>query len=292
MNRRKFVSMVGGSIGLAGLSTGCTTRNGSSAGRRLHSIGLQLYTVRDLMAKDAVQTLKDVAAVGYDEVEFAGYHGHEPAQLKMILDDLGMTAPSTHWSPPGLFTDPTSWSDALQETLDSANVLGHRYLVFPWLPDHESLTADDYHRIADVCAATGMICSKAGIQFAYHNHDFEFRELDGQVPMEILLDNTPAGAMQWEMDFYWVRKAGRDPFEYFDRYPGRISMCHVKDMGEGEEMVDVGAGGIDFAALFAQSDIAGLEHYFVEHDNPADPLATIRNSFDYLNSLSFSPSGG
>ncbi len=112
----------------------------------------------------------------------------------------------------------------------------------------------------------GESCREAGLRFGYHNHDFEFETIDGQIPFDVLLDETDPGLVDFELDLFWITKGGEDPLRYFERYPGRFTLCHVKDMAAGGEMVDVGAGGIDFAAIFARAEQAGLKHFFVEHD--------------------------
>ena len=127
------------------------------------------------------------------------------------------------------------------------------------------------------------------MRFAYHNHDFELRSVDGQRPLDLLLKETDPSLVDFEMDLYWVVFGGGDPLDFFNRYPKRFPMVHVKDSAgpPDNRMVDVGQGKIDFRSIFAQSDKAGIKHYFVEHDQPADPIATIRNSYNYLHALRF-----
>lgn len=292
MNRRNFVKTVAGASAGIGFLSGCTSEGQEPEERRLHTLGLQLYTVRELMKEDPIQTLRDVAAIGYDEVEFAGYHGVETGDLRKILDDLGMTTPSAHWMP-SMFTGGIEPIAAeLSEALEDAQTMGHEYLVLPWIDDNDSLTMNDYRAIADTCNQIGEQCRQAGIQLAYHNHAFEFRAIDGILPMDLLLSETDADLMQWEMDFFWVVDGGQQPLEYIERQAGRISLCHVKDRSASGEMVDVGKGTIDFARIFARSGLAGLQHYFVEHDNPADPMETIRASFGHLTQLKYTVDEG
>jgi sugar phosphate isomerase/epimerase len=248
---------------------------------KLDRIGLQLYTVRDRMAKDVDGTLAEVAAAGYREVEFAGYFGKSPQEIRAMLDRHGLAAPSGHIS----LTPAEQWRGAL----DGAHVVGHRYLVVAYIPAEARKTLDDWKRTAESFNRAGAEAKAAGVQFAYHNHDFEFASVQGRLGYDVLLAETDPKLVQLEMDLYWITKGGQDPLAYFARYPGRFPMVHVKDsMGPPEnKMADVGAGTIDFKKIFAQRDQAGIRHFFVEHDQPADALASIRASCEYLKRLDF-----
>ncbi len=248
--------------------------------RKLDRIGLQLYTVRHQMEKDVEGTIARVAATGYREVEFAGYFGKSPRDVRALLDHHGLSSPSSHVS-----LAPDQWRAAL----DAAPVVGHRYLVIAWIPAEERHTLDDYKRWAERLNRAATEAKAAGLQFAYHNHDFEFVPLDGKLPYDVLLTETDPKLVQLEMDLYWMVKGGQDPLAYFARWPGRFPMVHVKDSAgpPDHKMAAVGAGKIDFRKIFAQSDQAGIRHYFVEHDNPDDPFASIRASYDYLQRLEF-----
>lgn len=248
--------------------------------RKLDRIGVQLYTVRHQMEKDFEGTIARVAATGYQEVEFAGYFGRTPRAVRALLDKNGLAAPSSHVS-----LAPAEWRAAL----DAAPVVGHRYLVIAWIPPEQRRTLDDYKRAAERLNRAATEAKAAGLQFAYHNHDFEFQPLDGKLPYDVLLAETDPKLVQLEMDLYWIVKGGQDPLVYFGRWPGRFPMVHVKDSAgpPDHRMVEVGAGKIDFKKIFAQSDQAGIRHYFVEHDEPADPFASIRASCEYLKHLEF-----
>jgi sugar phosphate isomerase/epimerase len=264
-----------GVVGLSGM-----TRWAHAASGSLERIGVQLYTVRTLMEDDFEATLAAVADVGYHEVEFAGYFGRSPEQVKAVLEQTGLSAPACH-VPIGALRDD------LAGTIETVKTIGHEYMVCPWLAPEERGTIEGYRELATFFNEVGTACREAGVRFAYHNHDFEFFPIDGEVPMDVLLDGTDPDVVEFELDLFWITKGGRDPFEYFERYPGRFPLCHVKDMDEEEAMVDVGAGKIDFGSIFASSDQAGLIHYFVEHDSPPDPLASIGASFAHLESLRF-----
>jgi sugar phosphate isomerase/epimerase len=247
---------------------------------RLDKIGIQLYTVRDVLKQDFEGTLSRIGAIGYREVEFAGYFDHTPEQVKAALASAGLTAPATHVGPDNL---DKGW-DAVVHT---AKAIGHEYVIVAWIPEERRKTIDDWKRIAEQLNQAGTACRAAGQQFAYHNHDFEFVPLGDRVPYDILLENTDASLVKLELDLFWITKGGADPLAYFARFPHRFPLVHVKDMTAAGEMVDVGKGVIDWRRLFARRAEAGIRHYFVEHDEPADPLASIRASYQYLRRLEF-----
>ncbi len=291
MNRRTFIrSSAAGLGGLALLGAGCGGEGGSSPspaepgamtnGHALARIGVQLYTVRSILENDFVGGIEKVAAAGYDEVEFAGYFDHSPADVKGLLDRLGLTAPSAHVGLDALKND-------LEAVIEAARVIGHQFVVCPWLAEDQRQTLDDYRGHAAFFNEAGRRFKDAGIQFAYHNHDFEFVPIDGQMPYDLLLAETDADLVKMELDLYWIAYAGQDPLAYFAKHPGRFPLCHVKDMSAERQMVPAGQGTIDFAAVFAQSDEAGLRHYFVEHDNAEDPIQSITASYTYLHTLRF-----
>lgn len=282
MDRRSFVKVAAGAAlgGALGLDRRTPTWAAEAAGtRKLERVGLQLYTVRSLMEKDFEGTLAAVADVGYDEVEFAGYFGRSPQEVREVLAEVGLAAPAAH-------IPLAAFEQDLERILEAAATAGHRILVCPWL-DPQDRTLARYRQLAGFWNEVGATCREAGMRFGYHNHDFEFEPIDGVIPMDLLLEETDPELVEFELDLFWITKGGHDPLRYFERYPGRFTLCHVKDMAEGEAMVEVGRGRIDFAAIFARSEQAGLEHYFVEHDQPADPLASIAASHDHLSRLKF-----
>lgn len=245
-------------------------------------LGIQLYTVRDAMKRDLPGTLAAVATLGYREVEFAGYFGRTPAEIRRLIDDHGLTAPSTHLG----LDDVTDRFDALAET---AHVVGHRYLTVASLDMRTIRTVDDWRRVADAFNKAGVRAKAAGLRFAFHNHSVEFAAVDGRLPMDILLGGTDPALVTFELDLYWAVKAGFDPRTLFARFPGRFELVHLKDAtaAPAREMTDVGAGTMDWRGILAQHAAAGIRHYFVEHDHPADPMDSIRKSANYLKALRF-----
>lgn len=248
------------------------------SGRRLDRIGLQLYTVRDLMQADVARTLERVAEIGYLEVEFAGYFGAAPRRIRELLDGLGLASPSTHLSLRELGPE-------LPRTLELAEAIGHRYLVVPSLDETDRRTLDDFRRVAAALNRAGEAARVRGLQVGYHNHDFELAPIEGIRPYDVLLRETDPALVSFEMDFYWMASGGADPLAYFDRHPGRFHLCHLKDMDPAGDMADVGAGRLDFGALLRRRDEAGLRHFYVEHDHPRDPLGSVRASHRFLRSL-------
>ncbi|MBA2458603.1 MAG: sugar phosphate isomerase/epimerase [Gemmatimonadales bacterium] len=247
---------------------------------RLQAIGIQLYSVRSEMARDFEGTLARLAVIGYQEVEFAGYFDRRPANVKSILERYGLAAPSAHVPIDVLRRD---WA----RTLDAANIIGHRYIVVPWLPEEDRRTLDDYKRVADEFNRLGAEAKRTGIRLAYHNHDSEFVPVDGRLPYDFLLAGTVPALVAFELDLMWIAKGGRDPRAYFRRHPGRFEMVHVKDSTGAPDyrQVDVGAGTFDFRSIFDQHEQAGIRHAFVEHDNPADPLAFAEASYRHLKDI-------
>ncbi len=277
IDRREFIGTMS-ALTASAVFPACRT---ASATNRISKIGVQLYSVRDLMAKDVEGTLAAVAGAGYTEVEFAGYHDKTPAEIKAMLDRHGLVAPSVHTGD----ISPDAWAKAL----DAAHVIGHEYIVMPWIPEERRKTLDQWKAMAADFNRAAASAKAAGVQFAYHNHDFEFKPIEGKVPYDVLLAETDPNLVKLEIDLYWITKGGQDPLAYFARWPGRIPLVHVKD-GKGPPdwaMTEVGSGSIDWKRIFAKSQQAGIQHYFVEHDQPADPIASITASCSYLKKLEF-----
>jgi sugar phosphate isomerase/epimerase len=277
MERREFLTTAGAITLGSMLPPACRTVHGA----KLEKIGIQLYTVRDQMKADFEGTLARIAQIGYKEVEFAGYFDRSPADVRAILERNGLSAPATHM----MSDNPDGWKKAV----DLAKAVGHDYLVAPWIPQERRMTLDGWKRVAEEFNRVGQVAKDAGIQFAYHNHDFEFPKMEGQVPYDVLLQSTDPKLVQLEIDLYWITKGGQDPLAYFARWPGRVPLVHVKDSMGGPEhkMVDVGQGKIEWRRIFAKREQAGIKHFFVEHDQPPQPFDDIAMSYNYLKNLEF-----
>jgi sugar phosphate isomerase/epimerase len=270
-------------VGAAAL-TGLLHRSpfaGLTDGRKLERVGLQLYTVRRNLAADFEGTLARVAATGYKEVEFAGYFDREPDAVRATLDRLKLAAPGAHV--------PLQSLDAWEKTLEVARRIGHRYVVIPSIPREDRQSLEGYRRAAQRLNQAGKAARLAELRLAYHNHDFEFTPIEGKRPYDLLLAETDPTFVEFEMDLYHIIQGGGDPVDYFTRHPGRFPLVHVKDSDASPErhMVDVGQGVIDFRKILARHESAGIRHYFVERDDAADPLASIKVSYEYLSRLEF-----
>jgi len=239
--------------------------------------------VRKELEKDFAGTLEKVAALGFLEVEFAGYFKHTPQEIKTILAHYKLSAPSAHISTAALRGN-------LQEEIEAAEAIGHQYLVCGYVPAEERRSLDDYKILVDLLNGAGERLKKVGIQFAYHNHDFEFMVLEGKLPYDMILVGTDPQMVKMEMDLYWITKAGQDPLKYFSAHPGRFPLVHVKDMDSTPRhfFTEVGQGTIDFKKIFAAAQKAGVNHYFVEQDEtPVSPFSSIDLSINYLRRLEF-----
>jgi sugar phosphate isomerase/epimerase len=296
MNRRTFIES---SLAAAVATAAAPPAWAAAAAHHIDHVGLQLYTVRDLMKQDFDGTIAGVAKIGYTEVEFAGgYFGKSPPEARAALDKNGLTSPSAH-------TPYAVIEKKLPETLDAAHVIGQKFIVCPYI-DAAQRNADGWKRVAELFNRAGETTQKAGIQFAYHNHSFEFEPnegLGGRLPYDFLLAQTDPKLVKMEMDLCWITVGGHDPVSYFNRHPGRFPLVHVKDWikeGNGPQdysgavghpvkeghLANVGGGSIDWKRVFAQSGKAGIQHYFVENDD-AKSLDDTRASYEYLAKLQF-----
>jgi sugar phosphate isomerase/epimerase len=284
MDRRLFVQTIGatGAAAMLPRAVGAGWRPALSAADHIDKVGLQLYTVRNLMQVSVEKTLAEVAQIGYKEVEFAGYFGRPPRAVKQLLDDNGLDSPSAHI---GMDAIRGLWS----RTCADAAEIDQKYLVVASVPDSDMASVDAIKRLADVLHKAADDAREYHIKLAYHNHDAEFVQLDGRPKYDILLEQTGPDWLQMEMDIYWITKGGGDPLYYWSRWPDRFPMVHVKDAGPAPQykMEDVGKGTIDWVKLFSHHKEAGIKHYFVEHDNPPNPLADIKVSYEYLKNLEF-----
>lgn len=283
MNRRVFLNNAfAGALGSMCLAKSNLLAS-TAKKRKLSKIGLQLYTVRRELEKDFEGTLAKVAALGYSEVEFAGYFNRTPQQVKSVLANNRLTSPSVHVLAAGLRGD-------LDQTIDAAKTIGHQYVVCAYLLPNERKSIDDYKRLIELFNEAGERLKKAGLQFCYHNHDFEFTPIEGEIPYDLMLKGTDPNTVRMELDLYWIVKAGQSALKYFSAYPGRFPLVHVKDMDATPKrfFTEVGRGTINFKEIFADSDRAGIKHYFVEQDEtPGSPFDSIMVSINYLKQLEF-----
>lgn len=263
----------------------------------IKTLGVQLYTVRDVLKEDFDGTLAQLAAIGYREVELGDIVDKPPKVVRDALVRHGLVAPSTHVPYKAL-------GENWPKVIEDAKIVGHSYIVNPWIDEEIRNRPDGWKRAAETFNRAGEISKKAGIQFAYHNHWLEFiPTADGKLPYDILLEQCDPDLVKMQMDLCWITVGGQDPLKYFARYPGRFPMVHVKDLkripdaasvrggrfagADMTEITEAGSGVIEWKRIFSHSEQAGIKHYFVEHDNPKKPMDSVRTSYQYLERLRF-----
>jgi sugar phosphate isomerase/epimerase len=301
LNRRKFIQQ----SGMASLGGLMLSKLPSSflPGADLPEPGLQLFTFFNVIDNDVKGTLQQIADTGYKNIESAfsrkgGFYGLKSKEFASLLKDMGMTWKSHHAIgapfklpanaklPVGADGKPIAippmknLRDNYQEIIDALAEAGVPYLVCASTPI-ESL--DEIKASIAVLNKSAEAAKKAGLGFAYHNHDREFKTVDGVVPYELFLSETDKDLVKMELDVAWSIKGGANPISLFQKHPGRFPLWHVKDLdAERNTIMPVGKGTIDYKPIFLAAAVAGLKNYFVEHDMPADPFLSIRESLQYL----------
>ena len=268
MERRSFlksISFLGGSA-LAGLpQLGCSRSSN-------YKMGLQLYTVRDAMAKDPIETLKKVKSMGYQDFETYGYdpstnkiYGFKVNDFKQILDDLELTTTSGHFAFADYFNatkDQLNWF--VDQCIQASKTLNAPYITWPWIsPEHRN--AESFKVLADILNRIGEQVNAAGLGFAYHNHGYEFEPWEGNTGHEILMQRTDPDLVQLQMDMYWVVHSGKTPKELVKEQPGRYVMWHIKDMDRlTRDYSELGNGSIDYTQILPDPVASGLKYYYIE----------------------------
>lgn len=283
MKRREFLQTASlAAVGLLSLPSFMQAAKAKGA----KGLGLQLYTLRNTIPNDPKAVLKKVAAFGYKEVEAYSYKdgnifGMGYKEFGAYVKSLGMKVSSGHY---GIDVIRGDWEKAVLD----AKAIGQKYMVCPYLTDNERRTLDDYKKRCEELNKAGEICNKHGIRFGYHNHAFEFQEMEGKLPYDLMLENLDPKKVAMELDIFWVVNAGFDPIKYFEKYPGRFEQWHVKDMDKSDrnKNADVGTGSIDFKAIFAKSKLSGLKHFYVEQESyPGEPINSVEASAKYMKSI-------
>lgn len=266
-SRRKFIKITGGvttGFALSGLS-GLSYFSSCEETGKLKKFGIQLYTLRDVVPKDPKGVLKQLASFGYTQIEsYEGqqgmFWGMSNTDFKKYMDDLGMSIVSSH----------CDINKDFEKKSAEAAAIGMKYLICPWLGPQKSL--DDYKRHADEFNKRGEICKKNGIRFAYHNHDYSFKPMNGQLPQDVMMNATDASMVDYELDMYWVVAAGEDIENWVKKYPNRFRLCHVKDRSKtpgpdnGKNSVDLGTGSIDWSKILNTAKANGMEYFIVEQE--------------------------
>lgn len=249
--------------------------------KKIKNVGLQLYSVRKEMLADATGTLKQLAKIGYKELESArsqkgNYYGLTPKEIKSITKDLGMTLRSGHV---GIDKD---W----QRSMDEAAEAGQEYLICSSMPSNGQ-TVSNYEKVADMFSKAAEECKKANLVFGYHNHDYEFEKDNGKVLYDILLDKTDPHLVKMELDLGWVVVTGNDPDQYFDRYPGRFPLWHLKDMNVAKKhSTEFGKGQLNITGMLSSAKKSGMKHFFVEQEEyTSTAMESLQQDFDYLMKL-------
>ncbi|HTD42026.1 MAG TPA: sugar phosphate isomerase/epimerase [Mucilaginibacter sp.] len=300
LNRRKFL------IGTGAVALGALVLPKAASaflsGAGEHPLGLQLFTLFNVIDTDVKGNLKKVADIGFKEIESAfsklpGYYGMKPKEFAALCGDLGLSWKSHHVLgapfklppgtklPAGMTLPPhmANLRDDMQQLVDQVAEGGIPYLVCANIPTG---TLDEIKSSVEILNKTGEACKKVNIQLCYHNHDMEFKNVVGKIPYHLLLSETQADLVKMELDLAWATKAGVDPVELFKAHPGRFPLLHVKDISKDFTMLEpVGEGVVDFKRIFANTQIAGVKHYFVEHDMPKDAFASIATSYKNLRAM-------
>lgn len=312
MQRRKMLSL----LGVAAATTAATSQLSGCAGlasnlqptnsQQLDNIGLQLSTVTPQMLADMPGTLQRVAEIGYSQVEFSalGFLGRNLSDVQALLQANGLSAPVGRVSPkmPAAFysmprkqqramfaleSSPTNMLRNVEAGIADAKALGQSSLVLPVLMPDQFQTLAQVKRNLALLQKAGELCASEGLQFGYHNHAWELAPIDGVVPYHLLLEETDPAQVTFQLDAYWIRKGGGNLTEYLTRYAGRFSSCHFKDIDPADNFADVGDGLIDFPKFTREALAQGATHFFVERDNPPEPMRSIERSYSYLQDMKF-----
>jgi sugar phosphate isomerase/epimerase len=275
--RRDFLKVTGS------LAAGALLAPNFAEAAKVKNVGIQLYTVRKEMLADAVGTLKQLAKIGYKELESArsdkgNFYGLKPKEIKKIAHDLGMNVRSGH-----VHID-KDW----KKSVDMAAEAGQSYLVCSSLPT-EGQTVANYQRCADSFSKAAEDCKKANLVFGYHNHDYEFEKKDGKALYDILVEKSDPNLVKMEMDLGWVIVTGNDPLKYFAKYPGRFPLWHLKDMDKvKKESTEFGKGQIDIVKMLKNIDKSGMKYFFVEQEEyPKTALESATYDYNYLAELTY-----
>lgn len=278
-------------------------------------IGLQLYTMGNLVTTDTKGTLQKLAAIGYREVESAGsqkgnFYGYKPKEFAVMVKDAGMHWRSAHVGGAPFRRDqimkmaknaqdsariksyfeknqnavkPLNLTDNYQQLADDAAEGGLSYLVCSSIPVS---TLDEIKKAVEVFSKSGEACKKNGVQFAYHNHVTEFDNVDGVRPFDYILNHTDKDLVKMELDLAWATKAKQDPVQLFKLHPGRYPLWHVKDLDKVKmEPAEVGSGVVDFKRIFANAKESGMKYFFVEQDGAPEPFEDVTHSYNYLKKI-------
>jgi sugar phosphate isomerase/epimerase len=285
MNRREFVSKSAQATALLALfpEIACSKKIMPTNGI-FNEFGIQLWTLRDIIYANPKETIQQIGKMGYTQIEsFEGekgfFWGMKPNEFKSFLDGEGLKLVSTH----------CKWTENLQQKAAEVASVGGKYMICPWLGPQKSI--DDFKRYADEFNKAGEICKKEGVKFAYHNHDYSFKPLEGQIPQQLFMDKTDPDLVDFEMDMYWVITAGVDPIEYMTKYKNRFRLCHIKDRNKNAtepfDSCTLGDGFINYPEILVKAKALGMNYFIYEQEkyNNKGVLVNAKESADYLKKM-------
>ncbi|WP_428330823.1 TIM barrel protein [Mucilaginibacter sp.] len=282
--RRKFLKQAGL------ISAGAMIAPNLLSAKAGKVVGLQLYSLRDQLPKDPKGVIAKVAAAGYKEVEPFGYSkqngfwGMDAKAFSGLLKDNGLTTPSAHFGMDEYFVH--GKTGELETYIDAANITGMTYVVVPSINGEVLKSKDQFKMVAEKMNKAAELCKKSGLKLGYHNHNFEWKPIDGTTFYDTILNETDPALVHMEMDIFWVVRAGQDPVKLFETHPGRFALCHIKDRDKTQTDLntEIGKGSINFKGILSHAKLAGLKHYIVEQENyiNIDPFVSIAESAAYV----------
>jgi sugar phosphate isomerase/epimerase len=285
MKRNEFLKISGG-LALAGLAsqTGLASVCDFEEYKKIKSFGVQLWTLRDDMGKDPKSVLKQVASFGYKQIEsFEGqkgmFWGMTNKEFKIYMNELGMKIIASHC---GIDKD-------FEKKAAEAGEIGMKYLICPWKGPQKDI--DAFKKFADEFNSKGEICKKNGLRFAYHNHDYSFVDMKGEMGQDILMKGTDPGLVDFELDMYWVATAGQDIEAWLKKYPNRFRLCHIKDRmkntKDSQASCELGAGSIDYTKILKTARQTGMKYFIVEQEryDGTTPLKAVEANAKYMKGL-------
>lgn len=303
MHRRDFVLSAAATIGVLSSATVRAAANADA-----QPLGLQLFTVWEQLEHDFEGTLHAIAGMGYKFVETMGAFGRDPKHVRAMLDKYGLTSPSQHLSPSDLYPMFKSFTSGkltveqvmqrlfeamsidrmgviVEEGISRARDLGQKYIIWHVTPSEQMATRPRLDEYCRALNAAGSQCAKAGMFLGIHNHDEEFRRINGYIPYDVMIENTDPATVTFELDTCWATAGGGDPVAYLKRYPERFRQLHLKDCSAKNQVAPPGEGVVKFPEVMKAARQAKVENYYVEYDHADDPIAMSRRCFDYFSKL-------
>ncbi|MDN5288099.1 MAG: Sugar phosphate isomerase/epimerase [Mucilaginibacter sp.] len=287
INRRSFLQQTGI------ISAGIMLPPGFLTAKTNRQYGLQLFAFREQLPKEVNSIIPKIAKAGYKQVEPFGYSkangfwGLTASEFKKLLDDNGLTAPSAHYSLDSFLSSGNTGQ--IEEVIEAAKILGQKYIVLPYLNEQYRNSSDAMNTVVNKINIAADMVQQAGLKMAYHNHDFEFKKIEGQRLFDLLLNNTNAEQLSFEMDIYWVVRSGEDPLKWLNDHPNRFRLIHIKDMEKANPALntEIGSGSIDYKTILKKARSAGVKYYIVEQENfKMDQFLSIEKSINYLKQIS------